>query len=61
VDRRVRVAIRVGGVVQSVGFRPFVHGLALRLDVAGFAGNDVHGVFLEAEGAPPGWKPLSRR
>jgi hydrogenase maturation protein HypF len=50
VDQRVRVAIRVGGVVQGVGFRPFVHGLALRLDVAGFVGNDVRGVFVEAEG-----------
>lgn len=50
VDQRVRVAIRVGGVVQGVGFRPFVHGLARRLDVGGFVGNDVHGVFIEAEG-----------
>lgn len=51
-DRRVRVAIRVGGVVQGVGFRPFVHGLGLRIDVSGFVGNDVRGVFAEAEGAP---------
>lgn len=49
----MRVAIRVGGVVQGVGFRPFVHGLALRLGVAGFVGNDVHGVFVEAEGPSP--------
>ncbi|MEU8630647.1 carbamoyltransferase HypF [Amycolatopsis sp. NPDC048633] len=48
----MRVAVRVAGVVQGVGFRPFVHALALRLGLAGFVGNDVHGVFVEAEGTP---------
>ncbi|MGW5716248.1 carbamoyltransferase HypF [Amycolatopsis sp. NPDC003865] len=48
----MRVAIRVAGVVQGVGFRPFVHGLGLRIDVSGFVGNDVRGVFAEAEGPP---------
>jgi len=38
-------------VVQGVGFRPFVHGLAQRLALAGHVGNDVHGVFIEVEGA----------
>lgn len=44
------MAITVDGIVQGVGFRPFVHQLALRLGLAGFVGNDVHGVFVEAEG-----------
>ncbi|WP_284744507.1 carbamoyltransferase HypF [Amycolatopsis sp. RTGN1] len=48
----MRVAVRVAGVVQGVGFRPFVHQLAGRLGLSGFVGNDVHGVFVEAEGAP---------
>ncbi len=48
--RRVRVAVRVEGVVQGVGFRPFVHQVALRFGLDGFVGNDVHGVFTEAEG-----------
>ncbi|WP_155549429.1 carbamoyltransferase HypF [Amycolatopsis camponoti] len=48
----MRLAVRVGGVVQGVGFRPFVHGLALRIGVSGLVGNDVHGVFAEAEGTP---------
>jgi hydrogenase maturation protein HypF len=48
----VRVAISVTGVVQGVGFRPFVHQLARRLGLSGFVGNDVHGVFVEAEGPP---------
>ncbi len=47
------MAISVTGVVQGVGFRPFVHGLAGRLGVSGFVGNDVHGVFVEAEGERP--------
>lgn len=44
------MAVRVSGVVQGVGFRPFVHRLASRLDLTGFVGNDVHGVFAEVEG-----------
>ncbi|MEA5361668.1 carbamoyltransferase HypF [Amycolatopsis sp., V23-08] len=46
----MRVAVRVFGVVQGVGFRPFVHQLASRLELAGFVGNDVRGVFAEVEG-----------
>jgi hydrogenase maturation protein HypF len=40
----------VEGVVQGVGFRPFVHGLAERFALAGHVGNDTHGVVIEAEG-----------
>jgi hydrogenase maturation protein HypF len=50
----VRVAVRVAGVVQGVGFRPFVHQLAVRLGLSGFVGNDVHGVFAEVEGPRSG-------
>ena len=42
--------MRVEGVVQGVGFRPFVHALATRLELVGLVGNDVDGVFLEVEG-----------
>src|SRR3954453_2451102 len=45
----MRVAISVTGVVQGVGFRPFVHRLARGL--GGFVGNDGHGGFIEVEGA----------
>jgi hydrogenase maturation protein HypF len=46
----VRLRLRVEGIVQGVGFRPFVHGLAIELGVNGFVGNDAEGVFAEAEG-----------
>ena len=46
----VRTAIRVEGIVQGVGFRPFVYALATGLGLSGFVGNDVDGVFAEVEG-----------
>lgn len=45
-----RVHVRVEGIVQGVGFRPFVHALATEYDLAGFVGNDTAGVFVEVEG-----------
>ncbi|MGD1053315.1 MAG: carbamoyltransferase HypF [Candidatus Dormibacteria bacterium] len=45
-----RLRVRVEGVVQGVGFRPFVHGLALAHGLSGLVGNDPAGVFLEVEG-----------
>jgi len=43
--------IRVTGVVQGVGFRPFVWRLAQELHVAGWVRNDAGGVEIAAEGA----------
>jgi len=45
-----RRKIRVRGVVQGVGFRPFVYGLARTLGLNGFVLNDGDGVVIEAEG-----------
>ena len=45
-----RRRIRVRGVVQGVGFRPFVYGLARQLELAGFVLNDGGGVLIEVEG-----------
>ena len=45
-----RRRFRVRGVVQGVGFRPFVHRLARRHGLVGFALNDGEGVVVEAEG-----------
>ena len=47
-----RARIRVEGVVQGVGFRPFVHRLARELEIAGYVRNDARGVEIEAEGRP---------
>jgi hydrogenase maturation protein HypF len=47
---RSRRALLVSGVVQGVGFRPFVHGLAARLGLAGFVRNQTDGVLVEIEG-----------
>ena len=45
-----RRRFRVTGVVQGVGFRPFVYGLAERHGLGGFVLNDGGGVLVEAEG-----------
>ena len=45
-----RHRIRVEGVVQGVGFRPFVFRVAAGLGLAGFVLNDGEGVLIEAEG-----------
>jgi hydrogenase maturation protein HypF len=50
VSELVRTAVRVEGIVQGVGFRPFVYGLATSLGLAGLVGNDADGVFAEIEG-----------
>ena len=42
--------MRVEGIVQGVGFRPFVYSLATSLGLGGLVGNDVDGVFAEVEG-----------
>jgi hydrogenase maturation protein HypF len=49
-DALVRRRVRVVGVVQGVGFRPFVHRLSGELGLAGHVGNDTEGVFMEVEG-----------
>jgi hydrogenase maturation protein HypF len=46
----VRRRFTVTGVVQGVGFRPFVHRIASELGLAGFVGNDSAAVFVEAQG-----------
>lgn len=49
VERRL---IAVQGVVQGVGFRPYVHRLAAANGLAGMVRNDPGGVTIDVEGAP---------
>jgi hydrogenase maturation protein HypF len=46
----VRLQIRIEGIVQGVGFRPFVYALATRLGLGGYVLNDSQGVLIEVEG-----------
>lgn len=57
----VRQRITVTGVVQGVGFRPFVHRIATELGLSGFVGNDSGAVFIEVQGGPAGVAELRRR
>ncbi len=50
---RTRRRLDVTGVVQGVGFRPFVHRLAEDLDLGGFVHNGPDHVRIEIEGALP--------
>lgn len=50
VKMRRRVAIEVNGIVQGVGFRPFVYALARRHALTGTVCNDTRGVLIEVEG-----------
>ncbi|MFQ2151279.1 carbamoyltransferase HypF [Aeromonas sanarellii] len=49
---RLRREFHIDGIVQGVGFRPFVYGLALRHSLAGYVLNDANGVTIGAEGSP---------
>jgi hydrogenase maturation protein HypF len=44
--------VSVHGIVQGVGFRPFVYGLARRLGLGGLVRNTTRGVEIELEGDP---------
>jgi hydrogenase maturation protein HypF len=55
-----RRRVRVTGVVQGVGFRPFVYGVAQHLGLAGFVLNDGDGVLIEAEGETAALEELAR-
>ncbi len=47
----VAARLRVRGIVQGVGFRPFVHTLAERMNLSGWVRNDVAGVLIEVQGS----------
>lgn len=45
-----RARIRIAGVVQGVGFRPFLYRLAAVHGITGSVRNDAHGVLVDAQG-----------
>ena len=47
---RRRLQVRVRGVVQGVGFRPFVYTTAVALGLSGSVRNDTSGAVIEVEG-----------
>ena len=49
---RERRGVTVRGIVQGVGFRPFVYALARRHGLSGTVRNNAEGVRIEVEGAP---------
>ncbi len=49
-ELHTRRRVQVGGIVQGVGFRPFVYRLANELGLGGWVRNDGQGVTIEVEG-----------
>ncbi len=47
---RHRVRVKISGIVQGVGMRPFLHRLARRLQITGWARNTLEGVEMVLEG-----------
>jgi hydrogenase maturation protein HypF len=47
---KLRLNVHVNGIVQGVGFRPFIYLLAKKYDLHGFVTNTPKGVVIEAEG-----------
>jgi len=60
-QRRVRVRVAIHGLVQGVGFRPFVWRLALKIGLTGWVNNSAEGVFVEAEGSDAMLREFLRR
>jgi hydrogenase maturation protein HypF len=46
-----RLFITVKGIVQGVGFRPFVYNTALKNNLSGWVNNNSEGVYIDLEGA----------
>ncbi len=60
-EAAARLRLRVAGLVQGVGFRPYVHRLATELGLTGHVGNDMRGVFIEVEGTNEAAEEFVRR
>ena len=60
-DDYVARRLKVRGIVQGVGFRPFVYQLAKKYDLKGDVANTSTGVAIYIEGPPINVEAFSRR
>ncbi|HWL45663.1 MAG TPA: carbamoyltransferase HypF [Ilumatobacter sp.] len=60
-DVLVAERVTVTGIVQGVGFRPFVYRLATELGLSGHVGNDATQVFVEVAGPPAALAEFAHR
>lgn len=51
-ENRIAKKVKINGIVQGVGFRPFVYQLANRYNIKGEVANTSSGVLIHAEGTP---------
>lgn len=58
---RAAALVEVGGIVQGVGFRPFVYRLATELGLDGWVRNDGNGVTAQVSGEARGITAFARR
>ena len=47
---KIRKIIEIYGIVQGVGFRPFVYNLASKNNLTGHVNNNSNGVFIDIQG-----------
>ncbi len=55
------IEIRINGIVQGVGFRPFVYRLARNMGIGGWVANSGQGVIIQASGNGHALKQFSKR
>ncbi len=60
-NEKIRRRIQVGGVVQGVGFRPYIYRLASQERLVGTIANDTSGVTIEVEGTDAAVESFLRR
>ena len=60
-DQRERIRLTIRGMVQGIGFRPFVFRLAQDLSLDGWIANTPQGTLLELEGPPTNLHAFQKR
>ena len=59
-DKLFGVSIHVNGIVQGVGFRPFIFGLAQKYELTGWVRNTSSGVDIQLDGPKAGLESFIR-